>query len=141
MGERGKGSQVSGGRSEQVLRDRPLLSRVFVSCSSVFISCSDRFGVIGLVLDGSIPSMGCPAFPFIGQGKARVIAEEKRRIKGRRSPSGLPGPSSSSCGSLRPYRCQQGQLHVIALSVTGATRRRRLPIMAFHSVLVDILMN
>ena len=77
MGERGKGSQVSGGKSERVLRARSLLSRVFVSCSCVFISYFDRFGVIRSVLDGSIPSMGRHAFPFIGQEKARVTVEEK----------------------------------------------------------------
>ena len=36
-----------------------------------------------MVLNGSIPSMGRPAFPFIGQEKARVTAEEKRRMRGR----------------------------------------------------------
>ena len=36
------------------------------------------------------PLMGRPAFPFIGQGKARVIMGEKRRTRGRGSPSGSP---------------------------------------------------
>ena len=31
----------------------------------------------------AMPFMGCPAFPFIGQGKAWVIVEEKRRMRGR----------------------------------------------------------
>ena len=123
-----------------MLRARSLLGHVFVPCSCVFISCSDRFRVIRSVLDGSILSMGRPAFPFVGQGKAWVTTEKKRRMRGRRSPLGSLGPSPI-CGSRRPYRCQQGQLHNTALSVTSATRRRRLLVMAFHPVSTDVVVN
>ena len=74
MGERGKGSQVSGGRSEWVLRARSLLSRVFVSCS-----CADFDQIGSRWVNWSVPFMGHPAFPFIGQGKAWVTAEEKEK--------------------------------------------------------------
>ena len=66
-GERGKGSQVSGGRSERVLRAQSLLSRVFVSCSCIFISW---FGP---------PLLRRPAFPFISEGKAWVTVEENEK--------------------------------------------------------------
>ena len=136
MDKRGKRSQIYGERSERVLRARALLSRVFVS----FFFCG--YGSIWFSRVGrSISFMGRPAFPFIGQGKARVTAEEKRRTRERRRPSGSSSPSSPSCGSCRSCRCQQGQLHVVALSVTGAMRRRRLSVMAFHPVLVDVVVN
>ena len=38
-------------------------------------------------------------------------------------------------------RCQQGRLHVAALFITGAMHGRRLPVMAFHSVLANIVVN
>ena len=60
---RGKGSQVSSGRSERVLRARLPLSRVLVSCSCVQIPLF----------------MGRSAFPFIGEAKARVTDEEKEK--------------------------------------------------------------
>ena len=48
-----------------MLRARLSLSRVIVLCSYVKI----------------LPFMGCPTFPFIGEGKARVIEEEKEKNK------------------------------------------------------------
>ena len=39
------------------------------------------------------------------------------------------------------YRRQQGWLHVVALFVTNTMRRRCLPIMVFHSVPVDVVIN
>ena len=69
-GERGRGSQVSGGSCEPVLRARLSLSHMLVSCFCVQIS----------------PFMGCPASPFIGEGKARVYrggkGEEREREEG-----------------------------------------------------------
>ena len=55
-----------------MLRARSLLSRVFVSCSCIFISW---FGPVRIW----ISFMGCPASPFISEGKARVTAEEKEK--------------------------------------------------------------
>ena len=63
---------MSGGRSERVLRTRSLISHVFMWCSCVFLD-----------LDRSAPFMGRPAFPFIGQGKARVTAEENEKKRER----------------------------------------------------------
>ena len=67
MGERGKGSQVSDGKNKWVLRAQPLLGRVLVCV----------YPVVRLHADLAPSLMGCPAFPFIGQGKAWVTAEEK----------------------------------------------------------------
>ena len=55
-----------------MLRARSLLSRVLVSCSCIFISWFDLVRIW-------IPFMGCPASPFIGEGEARVTAEEKEK--------------------------------------------------------------
>ena len=66
-------SQVSGERSEQVPRARSLPGCVLV--------CSGRFEVRWVV----VPFMGCPAFPFIGQGKARVTVKEKEKEKEKKS--------------------------------------------------------
>jgi hypothetical protein len=85
--------------------------------------------------------VGHPAFPFIGQVKAWVTAKGERRITGRKSPLGSLSASSPSCGSYRPYRHQQGQLSVVALSITSAMCGHRLPVMALHSVLVDVVVN
>jgi len=72
-------------------------------------------GSIGFEFDGSMrcvvivcsmPLVGHPTFPFIGQRKAWVTVEEEKRMRGR-SPSGLPSPSSPLCGSRQPCRCQQ----------------------------------
>ena len=112
-------------------------------------ACSGFDGSIGFESDGSMrcvaivfsmPLVGRPAFPFIGQRKARVIVEEEKRTRGR-SPLGLSGPSSPSSGLRRPCRCQQGRLHVMALFVTGALHKRHLPVMTFHSVPTDIVVN
>ena len=89
----------------------------------------------------TMPLMGCPAFPFIGQGKARVTVEGKEEDEKEKKSLGLPGTSFPSRGSRRPCRRQQGQLHVAALSVTGTMCRRRLPVMALHSVLADVVVN
>ena len=35
--------------------------------------------------------MGCPAFPFIGQGKARVIVEEKDKNEREKKASRIVG--------------------------------------------------
>ena len=58
-----------------MLRARSLLSRVLLC----------------IWLDGSIPSMGHPAFPFIGQGKARVTVEEKEKNERERKASRITG--------------------------------------------------
>ena len=122
-----------------MLRARLLLSRVLVLCSGQLEVQWVRDGSIGSGLNRSIPFVGHSAFPFIGQENARVTAEGKRRTRESQRPSGSPGPSYPSCGSHRPCRCQQGRLHVVALSATGA--RCRLPVMALHSVLVDVMVN
>ena len=53
---------------------------MFVLCSYVFISW---FSLVRVCLDW-VPFMGCPAFPFIVQGKAWVTAEEKEKNKRER---------------------------------------------------------
>ena len=54
--------------------------------------------LIGSMLDGfkselmrcvAMPLMGCPGFPFIGQGKAWVTVKEKRRARERERAEGL----------------------------------------------------
>ena len=118
-------------------------------CSAVCLCCvlvGSRFDGFVMVRSGLawidvMPFVGRPAFPFIGQEKARVTAEGKKRTRESQRPSGSPGPSYPSCGSRRPCRCQQGRLHVMALFVTGAVRRRRLPVMALHSVPADVVVS
>ena len=72
-------SQVSGERSEQVSRARLLLGYVLV--------CSDWFEVRWI----QVPFIGCPAFPFIGQGKAWVIAEGKEENEKEKKSSRIIG--------------------------------------------------
>ena len=56
-------------------RARSLLGYVLV--------CSDRFGVRWV----RVPFMGRPAFPFIGQGKARVTVEGKEENENEKKSS------------------------------------------------------
>ena len=91
-------SQVSDGKSERVLRARLLLNCVLVLCSGRFEVRWVHDGSIGSGLNRSIPFVGRPAFPFIGQGKAQVTTEKKRRARESQRPSGSPGPYHS-CGS------------------------------------------
>ena len=52
-----------------------------------------------VICDGSFvrcPLVGCPAIPFIGQGKARVTTREKRRTRGREKSFRVVGPFLSS---------------------------------------------
>ena len=79
--------QVSGERSERVPRARSLPGCVLVS--------SDRFGVRWV----RVPFTGRPAFPFIGQGKARVTMEGKEGNEKEKSPPESSGPSFPSHGS------------------------------------------
>ena len=125
-GERGRGSQVSGERSERVLRARLPLSRVLMPCSF----CPH------------LPIMGRPASPFIGEGKAWVTKEEKEKNeRERKRLLGLPGPSSPSYRSRRSCRCQQGRFYIVALFVASAMRRRHLLVMASQSVLTGVVVN
>ena len=86
------------------------------------------------------PPHGAPCFPFYRRRESTCYSGGKGEERERRRLSGSPGPSSS-CGSRQSYRCQQEQLHVVTLSITGAMRRRRLPVMAFHPVPVDVVVN
>ena len=138
MGKRGTGSKS--------LVERVNECRELSCCSAMCLCCV----LVGSRFNGFVwtwlESIRCllmerPAFPFIVQGKARVTTEGKRRTRESQRPSGSLGPSYPSCGSRRPCRCQHGRLHVAALSVTGAMRRRRLPVMALHSVLADVVVN
>ena len=61
-----------------MLRAHLPLSRVLVSCSCVQIS----------------PSVGCPAYTFIGEEKARVIEEEKEKNKREKKASRVVGSFS-----------------------------------------------
>ena len=74
-----------------MLRARLLLSRVLVPCSCVFISW---FGLVPI----SLPFMGRPASPFIGQGKARVTAEEKKKNEREKKGSRIAGSFFSFMG-------------------------------------------
>ena len=85
--------------------------------------------------------MGRPASPFIGEGKKRVIEEEKEKDEREKKASRVVGSFFSFMRSRRPCRCQQGWLHVAALFVTNTMRRRHLPVTAFHSVSVDVVVN
>ena len=85
--------------------------------------------------------MGCPTSPFIGEGKARVTEKEKEKNEREKKASRVVGPSSPSYGSRRSCRCQQGRLHVVALFVTSAMHRRHLPVMAFHSIPANGMVN
>ena len=85
--------------------------------------------------------MGRPAFPFIGQGKAWIIVEGKEENEKEKKSSRIAGSFFSFTRSRRPCSHQQGQLHVAALSIIGAMRRRRLLVVALHSVLVDVVVN
>ena len=68
------------------------LDRCLAACSG--FGGSTGFESDGLIrcvaIIGSMPLAGRPAFPFIGQGKARVTVEEEKRTRGR-SPSGSLG--------------------------------------------------
>ena len=115
-----------------MLRARSLLSRMFVSCSYVDLD------LIGSRWVDPLHGMSC--FPFykpresVGYNGGKGEERERGRLPGP------PGPSPS-CGSRRPCRCQQGWLHIVALSVTGAMHRRHLPVMALHSVPADVVVN
>ena len=89
-----------------------------------------------------MPFNEAPCFPFYRPGESTGYSggKEENERESRR-PSGSPGHSSPSCGPRRPCRCQQGRCHVAALSVTGAMCMRRLPVMALHFVLADIVVN
>ena len=90
---------------------------------------------------GSVALLEASCFPFYRRRGRYRLHERERDKRGGRRLLGSPGPSSPSCGSRRSCRCQQGRLHVTALFVTDAMRRRRLPVMAFHSVPTDIVVN
>ena len=118
-----------------MLRARSLLSRVFVPCSCVFISW---FGLVRIW----IPLHGAPCFLFYRRRESAGYNGEKgeERERERRRILGSPSPAPL-CGSRRSYRCQQGRLHVAALFVTGAMRRRHLLVMTFHSVPAEVQVN
>ena len=63
-----------------MLRARLPLSRVLVSCACVLILFGSRS-----------PSKGRPASPFIGEGKARVIEEEKEKNEIEKKSSRVAG--------------------------------------------------
>ena len=110
-----------------MLRSRLPLSRVLMSCSCVPILCPD------------LDPLSWGAL-LLGEGKARVTEEEKEKNEREKKAFRVVG-SFSSMRARRSCRCQQGWLHVVALFITGAMRRRHLPIMAFHSVLADVVVN
>ena len=85
--------------------------------------------------------MGRLASSFIGEGKARVTEEEKEKNEREKKASRVARSFFSFMQVLRSCRCQQGWLHVVALFVTGAMRRRHLSVMVFHSVPADVMVN
>ena len=62
---------------------------MLVSCSCEFISW------FGSRLDLNPPFMGCSAFSFIGEGKARVTEEEKEKNEREKKASRVAGSFSS----------------------------------------------
>ena len=78
--------------------------------------------------------MGHPTSPFIGEEKARVTAEENEKNEREKKASRVTG-SFFSC------KYQQGWLHVAALFITGTMRRHHLPVMTFHSIPTDVVVN
>jgi len=135
MGERGKGSQVSGERSEWVLRAQSLLSCAFMS-----YFCVDLYRIL---MGRSVqdPLHGAPYFSFYRPRESVGYSGGKREERERGRPPRSLGPSSPSYGSRQPCRYQQGRLHVAVLSVTGAMSRRHPSVIALHSVLVDVVLN
>ena len=110
-----------------------LCFRVVLLCGSV----SDLDGSIG---SGS-PSWGRPAFSFIGQGKARVIAEEKEKNEREEGLQDRRVLLLLNAGPADPIDVNRDGSYVAVLSVTGAMRRRHPPVMALHSVLADVMVN
>ena len=137
-------SHVSGGKNERVPRARLLLSHVLVLCSD---RLEVRWVHDGLIRSGLDRSDFCPpawdAMLSLLYTKEKHGLQRRKReeTRGRGRPSGLSGPSYPSCRSHQPCRCQQGQLHVVTLFVSSAMRRRRLPIMASHSISAGIVVN
>ena len=101
------------------------LSHVLVSCSCVLIPLF----------------MGRPASPFIGEEKVQVTEEEKKKNEREKKAFRVAGSFFSFIRSRRSCRCQQGWLYVMALFVTAAMCRHHLPVMVFHSVLADVVVN
>ena len=85
--------------------------------------------------------MGRPASPFIGEGKTWVTEKKKEKNDREKKASRVAGSFFSFMRVSRSCRCQQGWLHVVALFITSAMRRRHLPVMVFHSVPVDVVVN
>ena len=85
--------------------------------------------------------MGCPASPFIGEGKVRVTEEEKGEEREGEGFKGCWVLLLLHAGPADPVDVNQGRLYVTALFITSAMRRHHLPVMAFHSIPVDIVVN
>ena len=117
-------SQVSGERSEWVLRARLLLGCAFVSCS-----CADLYRILMGRSVGD-PLYGALCFPFYRSWESTGYSGGKGEEREKGRPLGSPGPSSPSCGFHRSCRCQQRRLHVAALFVTDTMHKRHLPVMA-----------
>ena len=140
--------QVSSERSERVLRELCCYSAVclgfdgFVMVRSdlarIDVMCCD---LVSSRFDSSLLLWNALLSLLLNKGKHGLQRRKREETGERGRLSRPPGPSYPLCGSHRPCRCQQGWLHVAALSVTGAMCRRRLPVMALHSVLADIMVN
>ena len=86
--------------------------------------------------------MGLPASSFIGEGKAQVTEEEKEKNQREKKASRVVESFFSFMwGPTDPVDVNQGWLHVVALFIIVAMCMRHLPVMAFHSVLTNIVMN
>ena len=88
-------------RGYKRVREGPVPSLWWKELMGTESSIAARLCVRGsmLVVLISCPIVGCLAFPFIGQGKARVTAGETRRTRERESNSGSSGLSFFVCGS------------------------------------------
>ena len=116
--------------AESLIVAQPCACVVLLCFYLVVWSCAD--------LD---PPHGVSYFPFYRPRESAGYSGGKGEERERRRLPGLSDPSSPSCGSCQSCRCQQGQLHIMALSVTSAMRRHHLPVMAFHPVPTDVVVN
>ena len=85
--------------------------------------------------------MGRPAFSFIGQGKARVIAEENEKNEREEGLQDRRVLLFLHAGPADPVDVNRDGSTSWPCPSLGAMRRRHLPIMALYSVLADIVVS
>ena len=85
--------------------------------------------------------MGRPAFSFIGQGKARVIAEENEKNEREEGLQDRRVLLLLHAGPADPVNVNRDGSYVAVLSITGAMHRRHPLVMALQFVLADVVVN